>query len=536
MHCTLWPSRTVLLAGLMMSLACGRVLLAQPEQSVPQSQTAGPLKMWARSRVAADGDDQKAEVRLKQIAWEPHETALVICDMWDKHWCPTATERVGEMAPRMNEVVKAARKRGVQIIHCPSDTLEFYKDTPQRKLAQQAPKVETKIPLMGWCHLDPAKEAPLPINDRDGGCDCDPAPKSHRAWSRQIATIEIAPEDAITDSAEAYYLMRQKGIKNVIVMGVHTNMCVLGRPFSIRQMVNQGQNVVLMRDMTDTMYNPASEPFVSHFTGTDYVVEHIETHWCPSITSVDFLGGNEFRFSKDTRPRLALLIGEDEYKTEVTLPAFAKKHLGRDFQVRYVFDNPQDKHDFPAWSELQNADVALISIRRRLLAPAQLQALRDFIKAGKPIIGIRTASHAFALRDDTVLPGRAAWPEFDIEILGCDYTNHLAPPNGKDHFTRIWRPESSAQHPLVKGLSAVPWQAASSLYISLPLHPKAEVVLQGQHNQTEPVQPVAWTLMREDGGRTFYTSLGHVGDFELPQFQRLLLNGIYWSAGLPVPE
>src|SRR5207249_2329874 len=112
-----------------------------------------------------------------------------------------------------------------------------------------------------------------------------PAPSSHRAWSRQIATIEIAPGDAITDSAEAYCLLQQRGIDHVLVMGVHTNMCVLGRPFAIRQLVAQGKQVVLVRDMTDTMYNPKRAPFVSHFTGTDLVVEHIEKYWCPTITS-----------------------------------------------------------------------------------------------------------------------------------------------------------------------------------------------------------------------------------------------------------
>jgi len=107
--------------------------------------------------------------------------------------------------------------------------------------------------------------------------------------------------DAITDSAEAYYLMRQRGIKNLIVMGVHTNMCVLGRPFSIRQMVYQGMNVALMRDLTDTMYNPAMAPFVSHFEGTDLVVGHIERYWCPTLISGDLLDGKAFRFPGDTR-------------------------------------------------------------------------------------------------------------------------------------------------------------------------------------------------------------------------------------------
>src|SRR6185369_8123707 len=128
------------------------------------------------------------------------------------------------------------------------------------------------------------------------------------------------------DSSEAYNLMVHRGITNVLVMGVHQNMCVLGRPFSIRQMAYQGQNVLLMRDMTDTMYNSRMAPFVDHSTGTDLVVEHIEKNWCSTITSVDLLGGKEFRFSEDKRPTIAFLVAEDEYKTEQSLPVFAARY------------------------------------------------------------------------------------------------------------------------------------------------------------------------------------------------------------------
>ena len=168
-----------------------------------------------------------------------------------------------------------------------------------RKLAQQAPKVETKIPLQRWCYIDSKNEAPLPVDDSDGGCDCEPQCKTRTAWKRQIATIEIKEGDAITDNAEAYYLMKQRGVKNVIVMGVHLNMCVLGRPFSIRQMIYQDQNVVLMRDLTDTMYNPRMSPFVSHFSGNRLVTQHVERHWAPTITSSDFTGKPEFKFKND---------------------------------------------------------------------------------------------------------------------------------------------------------------------------------------------------------------------------------------------
>jgi hypothetical protein len=104
--------------------------------------------------------------------------------------------------------------------------------------------------------------------------------------------------------------MRQRGVKNVIVMGVHTNMCVLGRPFSIRQLVQQSQSVALMRDMTDTMYNFRTPPHVSHFSGTDLVVDHIERCWCPALASRDFTGESEFRFAADKRPHVAILMAE----------------------------------------------------------------------------------------------------------------------------------------------------------------------------------------------------------------------------------
>jgi len=276
--------------------------LLLPAGDQPAAPGDGNLVLHLRSRVETDKGSGRYHVQTATVVWDAKKTALVVCDMWDKHWCPSATQRVAEMAPRMNEVLKAARKQGVLIIHCPSDTMDFYKDTPQRKLAQQAPRVDTRVPLQRSCRLDPKREPPLPIDDADGGCDCDPPVKSYRAWTRQIATLEILPGDAITDSAEAYYLMQQRGIDNVLVLGVHTNMCVLGRPFSIRQMVYQGKNVALVRDLTDTMYNPKSRPNVSHFEGTDLVVEHIEKYWCPSLTSVDFLGGQPCRFKDDKRP------------------------------------------------------------------------------------------------------------------------------------------------------------------------------------------------------------------------------------------
>jgi nicotinamidase-related amidase len=365
---------------------------ADAKPDVPQT-----LSLQARSRVEEPPGSWQYRPVTKTLRWDPAKTAVVVCDMWDKHWCTSASARVAEMAPRMNEFLKAARRRGMLVIHCPSGTMDFYKDTPQRKLALAAPKVETRVPLRGWCPLDPKRERDLPIDDSDGGCDT-PGCKQGKAWSRQIAALDIAPGDAIGDGPEVYYLMRQRGIENVMLMGVHVNMCVLGRPFGIRQLVGQGMNVALVRDLTDAMYNPAMPPKVSHFRGTELVVEHIERYWCPTITSSELLGGAAFRFSGDKRPHVVFLVNEDEYGAAETLPQFGQL-LADCFGYYCTVVQGRGKHDLSGIEALRTADVAVLFVRRRGLPAEQMRVLREYLDAGRPLVALRTACHGFAPRD-----------------------------------------------------------------------------------------------------------------------------------------
>lgn len=220
------------------------------------------------------------------ITLDPKMTAIVVCDMWDDHWCKKAAERCAELAKRAEPVLKACRAAGMTIVHCPSDTMAFYKDSPARKRAQDAPKA------------DPPKakdlpNPPLPIDDSDGGCDDEKPAKQFKAWTRQHAAITIDEKhDFVTDSgAEVYNVLKQKGVTTLIVMGVHTNMCVLNRSFAIKQMVKWGVSTLLVRDLTDAMYNPKMKPFVTHARGTELVIGHIETHWCPTVLSQALPGG-----------------------------------------------------------------------------------------------------------------------------------------------------------------------------------------------------------------------------------------------------
>jgi nicotinamidase-related amidase len=260
---------------------------------------AAEITTVATKRVAIAPGSKESKVETQTLKLRPRETAIVVCDMWDVHWCRGATQRVAELAPVMNEVIGAARKLGVLIVHAPSSTMAFYEGTPQRARARTAPAAVPPAPINAWRKLDLAREGPFPIDDSDGGCDDLPRCKGGSPWRRQIAAIEIAERDAISDNGqEVYNLLQQHGIQNVIVMGVHANMCVLGRSFAIRQMVELGKNVYLMRDMTDTMYNSRMPPYVSHFRGTDRVVEHIEQYWCPSIASTTFTGREPFQFKR----------------------------------------------------------------------------------------------------------------------------------------------------------------------------------------------------------------------------------------------
>jgi nicotinamidase-related amidase len=266
------------------------------------------LTLTLRSRTAVP-DKEPVTPTERKVEWAPKKTAIIVCDMWDHHWCKSAEARVGELAGPLNEMLKVARARGVFVIHAPSTCTNFYKDTPQRKRAQDSPFAKTPVPLStaprwgtAWNWPDGKREGVLPIDDSDMGCDCKTKCEIRSPWTRQTAAIEIAEADAITDNGqEVWNLLTERQIDNVILCGVHLNMCVLGRPFAIRQMVKLGKNVALVRDMTDTMYNPDHPPGISHFAGTDRVVEHVERYWCPSFVSTDITSKPAFRFKDDPR-------------------------------------------------------------------------------------------------------------------------------------------------------------------------------------------------------------------------------------------
>jgi nicotinamidase-related amidase len=269
--------RVLLIAGLL-SLLLGTPGFTDP----PSGETGSDIHLVLRKRIQPyESGDTWVEANFEQ-SFAPARTAIVITDMWDKHWCRGATERVGQIAHRMEPLLEQARAAGILIIHAPSETMDFYAGSEGRRLAQSAPHVDPP-------EATPLHDPPLPIDDSNGGCDT-PGDTEHRAWTRETPLLTIAPHDVISDSGtEIYNVLRQHGIDTVFYMGVHANMCILNRGFGIRQMARWGIHCILVRDLTDAMYEPSSRPYVSHAAGTELVIEYIEQHWAPTVTSVEMM-------------------------------------------------------------------------------------------------------------------------------------------------------------------------------------------------------------------------------------------------------
>ncbi|MDR0668553.1 MAG: isochorismatase family protein [Treponema sp.] len=211
------------------------------------------------------------------------ETALIIVDMWDKHWSSGSTRRFGQLAPRINESAGRARERGILVVHAPSDTETFYRGSPARDRLFSAPRLAA-IP-------EPVtvNDHPLPIDDSDGGSESvDDYPPHSRVWTRQneVIMIDQARDVLCGDEGDLLFsYLQYRGIRFLIYTGVASNMCVLNRSFGIKKMLRRGMRTVLVRDLTDAMYNPERPPYVSHEEGAALVTAYIEKFYCPTIDS-----------------------------------------------------------------------------------------------------------------------------------------------------------------------------------------------------------------------------------------------------------
>lgn len=504
------------------------------------TQTPGTLKISKQYRVASELDSGSYVVVNEIEYLDPESTAIIVCDMWDQHWCTSATDRVDELAPEINNLLLKAREKGVFIVHAPSDVMDYYQGTPQRRLGKKYLNKQEERQLTAE-KLDSEKDAVWPIDQKDGGCDCKTKCNISKPWKRQHKAIEIFPEDAISaNGAEMIGLFRKKGIRNVILLGVHANMCMVNRSFSLRNMSRMGMNVMLMRDMTDVMYNPEMYPFVSHYTGKSLMMEYIETFISPTIVSCDFTGGKQFRFKDDSRPMIAFVTAESEYRANQRLPEFAHElMIKEDIQCEFALGKPimkgDGRHNIENLQILNDADLAVFFIRRRALEPEKMDIIRDYISSGKPVLGIRTASHAFDAKknvpregggivsaDGKVSEMLAQWPGFDKEVLGGNYQGHFG---HLKEGTRISIVPGMEGHPLLEGFPMEGYTSPNWLYRNRPLRSdQIQVLLTGTIPGVDP-EPVLW-INNTEKNDVIYTSLGHWDDWEEEGFRNVMFNSV----------
>jgi type 1 glutamine amidotransferase len=233
---------------------------------------------------------------------------------------------------------------------------------------------------------------------------------------------------------------------------------------------------------------------------------------------------------------IVIMISEDEYHTWETLPEFAEKDLRPlGHHVTVIQADPADKNNFPGLVEaLRDADLLLVSARRRQPVKEQLDAVRAYVATGKPVVGIRTASHAFALLPKATLtdPRLAIWPEFDPEVLGGHYTGHSG--RGETDKVAVALVPGAESNEVLRGVTGVHFVGNGSLYKVSPVKKDCTPLLTGTipAQPDVPAEPVAWTrIFGPKHQRVFYTSLGHWDDFAEPDFRQLLRNGIAWALG-----
>ncbi len=231
--------------------------------------------------------------------------------------------------------------------------------------------------------------------------------------------------------------------------------------------------------------------------------------------------------SVQAKPLAAIIVSDDHYHADTLFPELAP-WLEENYGIGTVIIHGHGGGDFENMDRLKDADVALLFIRRIAPKADQLEMFKDFLKAGKPLIAFRTASHAFSLSFDGSKkpePGCAEWREFDALVLGGNYHNHG--PN--DQGTQVETMEAAENHPRFKGVDLKPYHSSGSLYFTLPIDEKATLFQTG--TVFERTEPLTWLRTDPWGGKVLYTGLGHWDDFKDERFRKMIGNAIRFLCG-----
>jgi type 1 glutamine amidotransferase len=259
---------------------------------------------------------------------------------------------------------------------------------------------------------------------------------------------------------------------------------------------------------------------------------------------------------------IVFVSGDEEYRSEEALPALAKilsKHHGFKCTVLFAIDpkdgtvNPNVTNNIPGLESLKTADLMVVSLRFRDLPDEQMKHMAEYIESGKPMVGLRTSTHAFNLKGKTYAKYTHNSKEkgyengFGKQVLGETWVAHHG-QHGKEG-TRGIVAKGEEKNPILKGIEAGSIFGLSDVYtVKLPLPGDSKPLVLGEVTETlennskavqgkknDPMMPVAWTktYKTESGksARVFATTMGASRDLG-EGTRRLIVNGCLWAMGL----
>ncbi|MEO7599930.1 MAG: ThuA domain-containing protein [Opitutus sp.] len=253
--------------------------------------------------------------------------------------------------------------------------------------------------------------------------------------------------------------------------------------------------------------------------------------------------------------RVVLISGDEEYRSEESMPMLAKilsQHHGFTCTVLFAIDpttgiiNPNLQTNIPGLKALAKADLLIIATRFRQLPAEQLRMIADYLQAGKPVIGLRTATHAFTGPAET---DGLKWKEFGSVVLGETWVAHHG--KHKVEGARGIIEPANADSPVLRGVTEV--FGPSDVYTVSHLNPEAKILLRGEvttslapdspaleGEKNRPMMPMAWLRDYQvpggKPGRAFCSTMGAAVDLLNEGLRRLIVNASYELTGQNVPE
>lgn len=259
---------------------------------------------------------------------------------------------------------------------------------------------------------------------------------------------------------------------------------------------------------------------------------------------------------------VVLISGDEEYRSEESLPMLARiltEHHGFKTTVLFAinpetgFVDPTYTKNIPGMENLATADLMIIATRFRELPDSQMKYVAEYLKAGKPVVGFRTATHSFNFGKDSTSPyakygydsKAKSWEGgFGKQVLGETWISHHGDHGREGTRGLINGIQKDKKHPILKGVSDI-W-GPTDVYTVAALVPEAEVLVWGQStlgmNDKSPlswektIMPVAWTkpYSVDSGkkGKVFTTTMGSAIDFLNEDLRRLVINACYWAVDL----